>query len=262
MISFAAITPHPPLLIPNIGKENIEKLRNTKEAMEDLEKKFSASDIDILIVISSHEKMHHNTFSIIMAEKYVTDLEEFGDFETKLEFLPDMELIEKIRHSALDENVSFTLTHHEKLDYGSAVPLYYLCKDKKPKIVPLIHTYSSPKDHYEMGRIIKKIISESSKKIGVVASGNLSHKSSERGPKGMSPAGKEFNDKFIELIETKNTSGLLGIDKKLADTADQSILLPAAVLMGVVEKLNYKPQMFSYEAPLGVGYLVCNFKLL
>ena len=28
MIVFAAITPHPPLLIPDIGKDNLDKIKN------------------------------------------------------------------------------------------------------------------------------------------------------------------------------------------------------------------------------------------
>lgn len=262
MISFAAITPHPPLLIPNIGKDNIEKLKSTKEAMEDLEKKFADADVETLLVISSYERMHHDTFSIVLNEKYITDFQEFADFETKLEFLPDLELIEKIRHKALDNNIEFTLTHQTGLDYGFGVPLFYLCKNKKIKIIPLSHTFNNLKNHYELGRIIKKIISLSNKKIGIVASGNLSHKSNESSPLGFSPKGKEFNDKFIELIETKNTAGLLALDKKMVEEAEESILLPSAILMGIVDKINYKPQIFSFEAPLGVGYLVCNFKLL
>lgn len=43
MLSFAAICPHPPLLIPSIGKEDILKVQETKTAMdllsEDIEKK-------------------------------------------------------------------------------------------------------------------------------------------------------------------------------------------------------------------------------
>ena len=262
MINFAAITPHPPLLIPNIGKENIEKLKTTKEAMEDLEKKLITADIETLIIISSYHKAHHNTYGIVLNENYITGFKEFADFETKIKFLPDLEIIEKIRHATIDNNIPLNLIHNEKLDYAYGVPLYYLCQNKNIKIVPFSHTYDGIKKHYELGRYIKNILTESNKKIGIIASGNLSHRSNELSPQGMLTAGKKFNDKFIELIETKNTSGLLGLDEKKAETAEQSILLPTSLLMGIIDKINYKPQVFSFEAPLGIGYMVCNFKLL
>lgn len=262
MISFAAIVPHPPLLIPKIGRDKINKLAITQQSFEDLDKKLAKANLDTLIIISAPRKAHHNVFSIILAEKYSTDFKEFGDFETKLEFPPDFELTEKIRHTALDSNIPFTLIHQPDLDYHFAVPLYYLARNKTLRIIPFCHTAGSLKNNFEMGRLMKTVLLESSKKIGILASGNLSHKSAEISPLGFSKAGKEFNDKFVELLETKNTAGLLNINPKIISEADESALLPAAVLAGIIEKINYKPQIFSFEAPLGIGYLVCNFKFL
>lgn len=54
-IVFAAISPHPPLLLPNVGT-NAEKLKvkNTIQALEGLGKKLSDCDPDKLIVSSPH----------------------------------------------------------------------------------------------------------------------------------------------------------------------------------------------------------------
>ena len=262
MISFAAIAPHSPLLIPGVSKDKSAKLAVTKQSLDDLDKKLSKINPDALLVISAPRGAHHSTFSIIAGDKYVADFKEFGDFETKMEFFPDSELTEKIRHAAIDNNIPFTLSHRPNLDYGFAVPLYYLARNKNFKIIPFCHTGGELKNNFEMGRLIKGILLESNKKIGIIASGNLSHGSNEKSPLGFSKAGKEFNDKFVELLETKNTAGLLSMDKKTVAEANESVLLPAALLLGIIEKINYKPQIFSTEAPLGVGYLVCNFKFL
>ena len=48
-IVFAAVTPHPPMLIPNIGKEKLETLANTKKALELLEQELSAVPGDLLL---------------------------------------------------------------------------------------------------------------------------------------------------------------------------------------------------------------------
>ncbi|MBU4422085.1 MEMO1 family protein [Patescibacteria group bacterium] len=262
MISFAAITPHPPLLIPNIGKDKMEKLAVTKKAFLDLEEKIKKAKLDSLLIISSSAEMHSATYGIILSEKYKTDFKEFGDFTTKIELFPDVELIEKIRHTALDNNLPFNLSHNENLDYNFSVPLFYLLQDKKIKVIPFVRTYQGAKEHYELGRLIKKILAESNKKIGIIVSGNLSHRSNEKSPLGFSKNGKTFNDKFIELLETKNNAGLLSFPEKIVEEANESILLGTAMLMGIIDKINYKPQIFSFEAPLGIGYLVCNFKLI
>lgn len=262
MLSFAAITPHPPLLIPAIGKEHSDKLKTTKKALEDLEKKLAAIDLETLIIISSHPKMHHDAFGILLNDKYVVSFKEFGDFETKLEFAPDMELVEKIRHAAINHNIPLALIQEDELDYSFGVPLYHLAKNKKIKIIPFLHTFGEPKEQYEMGRLIKAVAVQSNKKIGIIASGHLSHKSSEASPVGFSKKGEEFNKKLRELLETKNTAAILSMDKKLIAEADESIILALSVLLGALDKLNYKSQTFSYETPLGIGYLVFNFKFL
>lgn len=262
MISFAAIAPHPPLLIPAIGKEHADKLKITKKALEDLEKKLDAANLETLIIISSHNKMHHDAFGILLNDKYTVSFKEFGDFETKLEFLPDFEIVEKIRHAAINNSIPLALIQEDEPDYSFGVPLYYLAKNKKIKIIPFLHTFGDPKNQYEMGRLIKAVSVESNKKIGIIASGHLSHKSSEQSPVGFSKKGEEFNKKFRELLETKNTAGILSFDKKFAADADESILLALSVLLGAIDKINYKPQTFSFESPLGIGYLVFNFKLL
>lgn len=262
MISFAAIVPHSPFLIPGIGKEKINKLAVTRQSLEDLAGKLSKANLDVLIIISAPRNAHFDTFSIILNKKYTADFEEFGDFETKLEFLPDLELTEKIRHEALDNDAPLILDSGTNIDYHFAVPLYYLARNKNFKIIPFCHTSGDLKSHFEMGRLMKSILMESNKRIGIIASGNLSHKSSEISPLGFSIAGEKFNNKFVELLETKNTAGLLGLDTKLLANIDESVVLPAIVLMGIIEKINYKPQIFSFEAPLGIGHLVCNFKFL
>lgn len=230
--------------------------------MKDLEQKLVAAGIDTLIIISEHKKMHYDTFGILLSDKYKINFKDFGDFETKMEFLPDLELIEKIRHAAIDREIPFSLIHEENLSYTFGVPLYCLA-DKKPiKIVPLLFNSLDIKDQFELGRIIKQILAESNKKIGILASGHLSYKSKETGPAGFSKKGEEFNIKLRELLETKNASGIISMDKKLIEEAEQSIMPPLAILLGIIERINYKPQTFSFEAPFGVGYLVFNFKLL
>lgn len=262
MLVFSAIVPHPPLLIEKIAKGSEQKLSGTQKGMEDLTKKFIASKPETLLIISSDHKLHHDAFSIILNDEYKTSFADFGDFETSLLFSPDLELIEKIRHSATDAGFKLTLSHKENLDYVFGIPLHLLNSSLKIKIIPLMHSYSNLKEHYELGKIINKIISLTNRRIAVIASGNLSHRSNEESPAGYSPKGKEFNQKIIEIIETKNHFSLLAMDEKLMLEAQESISSSMAMLFGILDKQNYKPQIFSFEDYTGIGYMVANLKLL
>src|SRR4030043_1349524 len=86
MIVFSAITPHPPILIPNIGKDNLDKIKNTASAMKELEAELYASKPDVILIISPHGEIIPDAFCLNLNTKYTVNFEEFGDFTTKLEF--------------------------------------------------------------------------------------------------------------------------------------------------------------------------------
>lgn len=259
MLSFAAIVPHPAVLIPGMEKEKAKKLAATEKALEVLEYKLTGAGVETLIIISSHSKMHLETLSILFAPEYKTDFREFGNVSAKASFYPDLQIVEKIRHSAIDRGIPFTLTHGEFLDHSFSVPLLYLNKNKKIKIVPFVHSHLGLKEHFEAGQLLNKIAQESNKKIGVIASGHLSHRSSEASPAGYSPKGKIFNEKIKEFIENKNAAGLLSLDAGLIKEAEECITEPLAAIFGALDKSNYEPEILSFEAPFGIGHMVCNF---
>ena len=64
MLVFASIVPHPPLLIPNIGKEEIAKVEKTKQALKQLEQDLYLAKPDIIITISPHGSLFSDAFSI------------------------------------------------------------------------------------------------------------------------------------------------------------------------------------------------------
>ena len=105
------------------------------------------------------------------------------------------------------------------------------------------------------------MLSEKNKKIAVIASGDLSHCVTKDAPAGYSPRGKEFDEKLVELITNKNITGILKIDQGLIEEAGECGLRSIMILLGLLERINYTPEILSYEAPFGVGYLVANFKL-
>jgi len=74
MLTFAAITPHPPILIPSIGKENTKRIQKTSEAMEELEKKLHAAKPDTIIVISPHGAILPDAFSVNLNPQYKIDI--------------------------------------------------------------------------------------------------------------------------------------------------------------------------------------------
>lgn len=260
-LTFAAITPHPPILIPSIGKDHLDKIENTVSAMKELEKIFYLSKPEVAIVISPHGGVLSDAFSVNFNPHYESDLAQFGDFSTRLEFKGDIQLINEIKECMLDENI--IITSEEKLDHGTSVPLFYLTQHlKEIKLIPIVYSLLAFDTHIKLGECLKNVIFNSNKRIAVIASGDLSHCLTKDAPAHYNPKGKEFDEKLIELLESKDWSGVIKLDPELVEQGAECGLRSFLILGGIIKNINYQPELMSYEGPFGVGYLVMNFKVL
>lgn len=259
---FAAITPHPPLLIPTIGKQAIKKIEKTKIALEQMEKDLYITHPEILIVISPHGSYFHDAFTINVSHSFQTDLREFGDLSTKIKFRGETHLSTLIREGTYKEQFPASMTSHPNLDHGSSVPLYYLTKHlKNIKIIQIGFSDLDWKTHVAFGAMIADKISQINKRVAVIASGDLSHALISDAPAGYNPAGPEFDKKIQEFLSAKNLSGMLQLDKKFVTDASECGFRSLLILMGILQGVHYAYKPYAYEAPFGVGYLTANFSL-
>lgn len=262
MLVFSAICPHPPILIPTIGKDNLEKIKNTAEAMKNLEEELYASKPDIIIIISPHGEIIPDAFCMNLNSKYTAGFEEFGDFKTKMEFNSAPLLAMKIKER-VEGTLPLVLTSSDNLDHGCAVPLFYLTKHLKGiEILPICYSFLDYQKHFEFGQLLKKEIAKSEKRIAVIASGDMSHALTEDAPARYSPKGAEFDKKFIQLLQRKDVRGIMKMDAKLIDKAAECGLRSFMILFGILDEYKYESEVFSYEGPFGVGYLVANFRFV
>ncbi|MDD5341195.1 MAG: AmmeMemoRadiSam system protein B [Patescibacteria group bacterium] len=262
MLVFSAICPHPPILIPTIGKDNLEKIKKTQDAMKKLEEDLYASKPELIVIISPHGAMIPDAFSINLNSSYKANFEEFGDFQTKLEFKSSPLLAMKIKER-VEGALPLVLSSIDNLDHGAAVPLFYLTKHLKDiEILPITYSFLDYQKHFEFGQLMKKEIAKSEKRIAVIASGDMSHALTQDSPARYSPKGAEFDKKFIQFLQKKDVKGIMKMDSKLIDKAAECGLRSFMILFGILDEYKYEPEIYSYEGPFGVGYLVANFRFV
>jgi len=260
---FAAITPHPPLLIPAIGKDLIKKIDKTKRALEKLEEELYLSKPEIICIISPHGRLYADAFSLNLAKHFETNLTEFGDLTTKLRFKNAAVLAARVQRGSHQYKSCPVVTMTEKfLDHGSAVPLFYLTAHlPNIAILPIGFCDLDWKTHLEFGGLLKKMVIRTNKRVAIIASGDLSHALQTDAPAGFNAAGPEFDAKIQELLATRNTTGLLNLDPSLIHAAAECGFRSFLILMGLLRDTHYTYESLSYEAPFGVGYLTANFAL-
>lgn len=262
MIIFAALTPHSPLLLDTIGKENVQKFQATRNAMQFLSEELYAAHPDVILIISSHRFSHPNSFAMSLHDSYKIEFTEFGDLSTSSTFAPDLNLMSEILRYLLNEHVPFNVISDAKPDYGIGVPLTLLTqKHKKPKIIPITYSLLSPKTHVQFGRFLKDVCANSKKRIAVVAAGDLSHTLSSDTPVGFNPAGEKIDNLILQAIKQMSISQLLSIDPELLEQAVENAYRPLLILFGMIEHMNVRAEVLSYEHPFGVGVLTTQFHL-
>ena len=263
MLVFAAIVPHPPILIPSIGKDNINQITKTKEAMEVLTESLYAAQPETIIIISPHGLINPDFFTIQISDSYSGDFKNFGDLDSKFEFDSDISFVNKIKIRAEKPDLPIALINEPSLDHGILVPLYYLTQNlPQVKIVPIVYSFLGYQEHFDFGKFLKDAITRSNKRVALIASGDLSHCLTNDAPAEYSPKGKIFDKKLISILEKLDYEQLLNFDKELAGEAQECGLRSFMILAGALRQLNCEPHVLSYECPFGVGYLVMNFKII
>ncbi len=152
-------------------------------------------------------------------------------------------------------------------DWGFDVPLFFLAKNFKKEILTYLTDTKDPQYYFEKGKdFYESKISKEDSKTALIASGDLSHRLKEDGPYGFHESGPDFDKELITSLKNKNIENILILDKKYPQAGEcglRSISFLLGVLESRLEKTNkdYVPEILSYEAPFGVGYLVANFRL-
>lgn len=259
MLSFAAICPHPPLLIPDIGGEDAARVQDTSSAMRKLGHDLARRDIDTIVIISPHGPVFMDYMSVNLAERLTGDFADFSS-DIRMDVPNDTELARYIKDLA-DTNKFPLQTVSEPLDHGTMVPLYFLMEERpEAKACHISFSYLDYNRHFTFGEIISEAIEDTDKKVALIASGDLSHRLTPQAPAGYSPRGKEFDEKLIEKLEKNDVMGILDMDSALIEDAGECGLRSIIILLGALSRADgYEFKKLSYESPFGVGYMVGRF---
>jgi len=268
-LNFAGISPHPPIIIPNIGSEaDLQKVTNTILAMKKMAAQFKEAEIDTLVIVSPHMLIYPDQFSIAGMKKLFGTFAQFGQPDMVVEYENDLDLARQIDDQANKEGIKTLLYDNGgeffELDHGLMVPLYYLASQQENafKVIPMAYSYVDRASHFTFGQIIGEKIKKYAGRVGIIASGDLSHRLISNAPAGYSKAGKVFDKKIVSDIKNNKVKDILYYDEDFVEDAGECGYHSILILLGALDGSHAKPEVLSYEGPFGVGYLVANFKLL
>lgn len=258
----AIITPHPPVLLPEVGGGREREIAATDRAMRTAAETVAAWQPDVIIVSSPHTILYRDYFHIAPGDGAVGDMGRFGAPEVRIQASYDTLLREEIIRRAEAEGLhAGTLGQRDpELDHGVLIPLYYLRKaGVRCPIVRMGLSGFSPLDHYRFGKCVQDAVNALGRRAVFLASGDLSHKLKADGPYGYAPEGPQFDDAVTHTMASGDFLEFLTIDPALCERAAECGLRSFQVMAGALDGLAVEPQLLSHEGTFGVGYAIAFF---
>lgn len=259
------LTPHPPLLLPEVGRDRLEKVEATRRAVRELCAEVARRKPDRLVMVTPHGPLHPSAIGLLAAPRLRGDAARFGAPEVEIQVRTDRELALALAQEAerrklpllqLDPGTARRYRLPLRLDHGLLVPLYYLREAGVD--VPLVALSASTlpgEIHFRLGRVLREVLVSSGLRTAVIASGDLSHRLLASGPYGFDEMGPRFDGRVLELLKDLDIEGLLGLPGEMVQRAGECGLRPLLTVLGSLEG-EVRTRLDSYEGPFGVGYAV------
>ncbi|HIS01716.1 MAG TPA: AmmeMemoRadiSam system protein A [Candidatus Excrementavichristensenella intestinipullorum] len=258
----AIIVPHPPVILPTVGKGREKQAEATLRAYRAAAAQVRAWAPEALVIASPHIPLYADYFHICPGRQAQGDMAAFGAPQTRLTVACDVPLRREMCRLAGEANLpAGTLgAREERLDHGSFLPLYFLqeagvdCPAVRMGLSGL-----SPLDHYRLGQCVAQAAQALNRRVVFVASGDLSHKLKADGPYGFAPQGPQFDRQVTQAMAQGDFLALLTMDPLLCRQAAECGLRSFQIMAGALDGQGVASQLLSHQDDFGVGYAVALF---
>ena len=261
-IAAAFMVPHPPLIVPQVGKGSEKQVETTIRSYEKVADEIAEIAPETIIVSSPHATMYGDYFHISPGKSAFGSFSGFRAPEVSFDEEYDSELVSEIERLAKANGFSAgTLGERDPaLDHGTMVPLYFIRqKYKGGKIVRVGLSGLPLTDHYILGKIIQKAIDITGRKTVFVASGDLSHKLQDYGPYGFAKEGPEYDNRIMDVCSRGAFGEMFDFDESFCDKAAECGHRSFVIMAGAFDGYETEAKQFSHEDVTGVGYGICSF---
>ena len=258
----AILTPHPPVLLPEVGRGRERVIAATGRAMEQAAREVARWNPDVLIVSSPHTILYGDYFHIAPGAGASGSMAAFGAPQVRMDVTYDAALRDEvIRRAGAAGLEAGTLGQRDPtLDHGVLIPLYYL--RKAGVTCPMLRmglSGFSALDHYRLGQCVAEAAEALGRRAVFVASGDLSHKLKADGPYGFAPEGPVFDEAVTKAMAAGDFLSFLTMDAGLCSRAAECGLRSFQMMAGALDGLAVSPRLLSHEGTFGVGYAVALF---
>ena len=258
----AFMVPHPPFIVPNVGRGGEAQIQKTTDAYERVGKEIAKLEPETIVISSPHSVMYYDYFHISPGDGAKGSFARFRAPEVKFEEKYDTELVEEICRLSKEEKLpAGTKGQMERdLDHGTMVPLYFIRKYYGGGKIVRIGLSGLPYEaHYKLGKLVKQASDNTGRRTVYVASGDLSHRLKEDGPYGFIKEGPEYDERIMDVCSRGAFDELFDFDESFCDKAAECGHRSFIIMAGALDGMKIQATQYSHEDVTGVGYGICSF---
>ncbi len=262
MIMKAYAVPHPPIILPEVGRGEEKKIFRTIQAFQRMAREVESLRPDTIVLSSPHAPLYADGFYIAAGDSESGDLRPFGLPRVREEAALDSEFSARLAIDLSGQGIPAAArsSGSRGFDHGALIPLRFIHEKYRAfKLVRLGLSLLSGETHREVGRSVARVAEELGRRVVYIASGDLSHVLKEDGPYGYRPEGPAFDAAIGRIFREGDLEALFAFDQDFLEKAAECGHRSFQIMTGALDGTAFESELYSYEGPFGVGYAVAAF---
>ncbi|MBR5382031.1 MAG: AmmeMemoRadiSam system protein A [Oscillospiraceae bacterium] len=258
----AFMVPHPPMLVPEIGRGSEKRVEATAAAYGRVAEEIAALKPETIVISSPHATMYGDYMHLSPGAGASGSFSQFGAPDVRFSETYDEELVRTVERLAGETGLAAgTLGERDRaLDHGTMVPLFFLRRKYAGGKLVRIGLSGLPLcDHYALGQLVQRAAEELDRRVVFVASGDLSHKLQTYGPYGFDDEGPQYDERIMDVCARAAFGELFDFDETFCEKAAECGHRSFVIMAGALDGYAVEAKRLSHEDVTGVGYGVCSF---
>ncbi len=256
------IMPHPPIILPEVGKGEETKIQKTADSCREVSKRIKELRPDTIVITSPHSITYADYFHISPGKTAEGSMVKFGASQVNMKINYDEDFVKELEKQSQAAGI-YAGTLGEKtplLDHGTLVPLKFIAEEYSDcKYVRIGLSGMTVEEHYKFGMSIAETAEKMGKRIVFIASGDLSHKLLQSGPYGYSEEGVNFDKEITQAMSQGDFLRFLTFEPDFSEKAAECGLRSFIIMAGTLDGKALDCELLSYQGTFGVGYAVASF---
>lgn len=294
----AYVVPHPPLIIPMVGRGEERGIQRTINAYNIVAERIVRHNPDVIVLTSPHAPLYRDAFHLTTIPELSGTMAQFNAPKTQLDADINLNLVAALQTCFDDQGIPHigSSWRDQDMDHATFIPLYFVQNayerlientseqgdthktggphSKSHKIrwfehpsrhfaYPIIRlglSGLSSETHQQVGHCIAQALEDTDLNAVIIASGDLSHKLLPSGPYGYVKEGPAFDREITRIFAANDLDQIFALDPHLCNEAAECGLRSFEIMAGALETTEHTGELLSYEGPFGVGYGVAAFE--